>query len=124
MVFVSLKTGRRIMLIESSLANSSIEDLIEELPKESFRIVRTKGLESSQFVQVLIELSKVAVPSAISAISTYLVTARNNSTIKIQYDDKYKIEAEIQGMLNDKSIQKSQLYRDLVELIEKQIKEE
>lgn len=110
------------MLIESCFENIEINDLIENLPAESFWIVKPKHIDGSQVMQVFIELSEVVLPSAISAISAYLVATRNNPTITIKFSDKDKLEVKIKGKLNDKKLQGNQLYKYLVKLMKKQAK--
>lgn len=112
------------MLLIECYSNDNINDLTQKLPVESFFCVTPKHLDGSLVMQVFIDLAKVTVPPAIAAISSYLVASRNNSTIKIKFNDCNKIEAEIQGKLSDKSLIDSQLYQELVQLLCDQVKRE
>ena len=72
---------------------------------------------------MFIDLAKIVVPSAITAISTYLVTTRRNTTIKLKFNYENKVEAEIEGKLNDKIIQENEIYKEILELLKNQAKE-
>lgn len=112
-----------MLLIESNL-NDDISKLTGNLPIESFLVVNPKHFDGTQMVQVFIELAEIVFPSAIAAISTYLVTTRSNPTIKIKFNYENKIEAEIEGKLNDKNLQENEMYKEILELLKNQIKEE
>jgi hypothetical protein len=118
-----LTEGRKEMLLIESNLNSEISTLIENLPIESFLVVKPKHFDGTQVVQMFIDLAEIVVPSAIAAISTYLVTTRSSPTIKIKFNYENKIEAEIEGKLNDKMLQTNELYKEILELFKNQIKE-
>lgn len=112
-----------MLLIESNV-NDDVSKLTENLPIESFLVVNPKHFDGTQVVQVFIDLAEIVIPSAIAAISTYLVTTRNNPTIKMKFNYENKVEAEIEGKLNDKNLQENEIYKEILELLKNQIKEE
>jgi|GEM_PF-6742650 len=111
------------MLIES-FENDRIEDLSAKLPKESFIIVKPKHFDGSEVIQIFIDIAKVVGPAAVTALSTYLIAAKNSSSVKIKFNVGDKIECEIQGKINDKQLQENELYHELIKVINKNIKED
>ena len=105
-----------MLFIEVPANVSELSLLAEKLPVDSFRVIEPKHIDGSQTVQIFIELAKVIVPSAIAAISTYLVASKNKDSVKMKYDDG-NIVVEIYGKLNDKKLQDNQLYKNLLQLI-------
>lgn len=103
-----------MLCINSTKNNKELTDLISALPDDSFAIVEPKHIDGSQTIQVIIELAKVVVPSAISAISAYLVAKKSQPTVKISYKPSDGLEGEIQAKLNDKKLDDNQLYTTLV----------
>lgn len=106
----------KVLFIEVPANVSELSLLAEKLPVDSFRVIEPKHIDGSQTVQIFIELAKVIVPSAIAAISTYLVASKNKDSVKMKYDDG-NIVVEIYGKLNDKKLQDNQLYKNLLQLI-------
>lgn len=112
-----------MLLIESN-QDSEISMLTEKLPVKSYLIVKPKHFDGTQIVQVFIDFAEIVIPSAIAALSTYLVTTRNDSKIRIKFNYENKIEAEIEGKLNDKALQESEVYREIFELLKNHIEGE
>ncbi|MCI8610912.1 MAG: hypothetical protein HFE66_03185 [Clostridiales bacterium] len=111
-----------MLLIETNL-NNDVSKLTENLPIKSFLVVKPKHFDGAQAVQVFIDLAEIIIPSAIAAISTYLVTTRSNSGIKLKFNYENKVEAEIEGKLNDKNLKENEIYKEILELLKNQIKE-
>ena len=103
-----------MLLIEMPLEGNNANLLTDDLPVGSFSVIEPKNFDGTQIIQVFIT---AAVPSVVTAICTYLVTrAQDRSSIKIKFTSGL-VDAEIQGKLNDKKLQDSELYRILVQLI-------
>ena len=64
------------MLLIECYSNDKIDELTQILPTESFFCVSPKHLDGSLVLQVFIDLAEVVVPSAIVALSSYLVAVR------------------------------------------------
>ena len=109
-----IKGVNAMLCINSTKNDKELTDLISALPDDSFAIVEPKHIDGSQTIQVIIELAKVVVPSAISAISAYLVAKKSQPTVKISYKPSDGLEGEIQAKLNDKKLDDNQLYTTLV----------
>jgi hypothetical protein len=105
-----------MLLIEVPVNNCDVNSLTEKLPIDSFSVIEPKHMDGQQIIQVFIDLAQVIVPSAIAAISAYLIASKNKDSIKIKFDDG-NIVVEIQGKLNDKRLQGNQLYKKLLQLI-------
>lgn len=111
-----------MLLIESNLDNE-VSKLTENLPTESYVVVKPKHFDGVQMVQVFVDLAEIIIPSAIAAISTYLVATRSNPKIKIKFNYENKVEAEIEGKLNDKNLKENEVYKEILELFKNQLKE-
>lgn len=118
-----MRGGKMMLLIESN-QESEICKLTEILPIQSYLIVKPKHFDGTQIVQVFIDLAEIIVPSAIAAISTYLVTTRNDSKFRVKFNYENKIEAELEGKLNDKTLQENEIYKEIIELLKNQIEGE
>lgn len=112
-----------MLLIETSINNDNeVSKLTDNLSAGSFLVVKPKHFDGAQTVQVIIDLAKIIVPSAISAICTYLIATRNKPNITIKFNHDNTVEAEIEGKLNDKSLIENELYKYLFELLKSQTK--
>ena len=113
------------MLLIECYPDEKVDELIHNLPEESYFCVKPKHLDGALVMQVFIDLAKVIVPAAIAAISSYMVASRSTpTTIKIKLSENKKLEIEIQGKINDRTLTDSQLFQVLVQLLNDQIKKE
>lgn len=110
------------MLIEYRL-NAWNKNIVRELPEEGIHIIEPKHFDGMQMVQVFIDFAEVVTPPAITAVCTYLVTIKKEPTVIIKADSDNNFEIEIKGRLEDKKIKKNLLYKNLLQLMQLQIKE-
>ena len=112
------------MLIELSLRKNEADALIESLPKEPFNTIRLKPFDGTQVVQFIVDVSGTVIPTVIAAICGYVAASKIRPKIKIKISDTTSdrtIELEVEGLLNDKTLNDSQLYSELLRKIKESL---
>jgi hypothetical protein len=111
--------GEPIMILIESPKNEEITTLIRSLPADSYNIVEPKFVDSSQIIQLIVDVSKIVLPSAIAAASAYFVAKRTNTTIRFVFKPSNALEAEIKVTLSNRQLKDNQVYNRLVQLLTK-----